>query len=327
MLSGWGALRCLMAPILAVTLAGCTVTARDGGRPTLVQPLKYAGIIATAAGSVLHTHDTTGAPATRPLEHRSAPSIAWLGHSSFLIRLGDKVLLTDPIVSRKIGYHLPLLPKRIAGPPPGIDRLDRLDAVLISHLDHDHFDLATLRGLAAKFPKARLFMPQGTGKHGHRAGFANVQEVGIWKSAGLGSVTLTALPARHFGRRDVVGASRSAAIGWEIAGAARKIYFSGDTAWGNHFAEIRAKRGRYDVALVPIGAYGPEPYFADVHVNPEDALLAASVLGAHIAIGHHWGTFNLGAESPAEAKARFLAAKAKGVRPMVLDVGEAVGVH
>ena len=124
MLSSRGAWRCLAAPILAMFLAGCTVTANDGGRPTLVQPLKYAGIIATAAGSVLQTHDTTGAPATRPLERKAAPSIAWLGHSAFLIRLGGKVLLTDPMFSRKLGYHLPLLPKRLAAPPPGIDRLE-----------------------------------------------------------------------------------------------------------------------------------------------------------------------------------------------------------
>ena len=213
MLSSRGAWRCLAAPILAMFLAGCTVTANDGGRPTLVQPLKYAGIIATAAGSVLQTHDTTGAPATRPLERKAAPSIAWLGHSAFLIRLGGKVLLTDPMYSRKLGYHLPLLPKRLAAPPPGIDRLDRLDAVLISHLDHDHFDLATLRQLAAKFPKAHVFLPEGTTKYGHRAGFAHVEEIGVWKSTTLGSVTLTALPARHFGRRDVVGAVALMVVG------------------------------------------------------------------------------------------------------------------
>lgn len=326
MLSGWKSWRGLMVTGLAAALAGCSVTAQDGGRPTLIQPFKAAGIVATAAGAVLHTHDTTGAPATRALVHRAGPSISWLGHSAFLVRMGGKVLITDPIFAEKIDVHFPLKPERIAAPPPGIDSLDQLDAVLISHLDHDHFDLQTLRKLSARFPKAQLLLPAGEEATGRRTGFGIVTGVAVWETIRLGPLSLTALPAKHFGRRDVLGITRSDAFGWEIKGSGRKIYFSGDTAWGNHFAEIRARRGRFDVALVPIGAWKPEPYFAHVHINPEDALLAASTLGARIAIGHHWGTFNLGTESPAEAKSRFLAAKAKGVRPRVLDVGEAVGV-
>ena len=130
------------------------------------------------------------------------------------------------------------------------------------------------------------------------------------------------MPARCAARARPIAALRPA----PTTGAATPSFFHcGDNAYFEGFGEI-GRRHEIDIALMPIGAYGPERYFADVHINPEDALLAASVLGARIAIGHHWGTFNLGAESPAEARSRFLAARAKGVKPMVLDVGQAVAV-
>ena len=98
--------------------------------------------------------------------------------------------------------------------------------------------------------------------------------------------------------------------------------------------ELAERRGRMNPRmdpawlryLVPIGAYAPENLFADVHINPEDALKAASVLGARVAIAHHWGTYNLGAVKPAEARARFLAARASGVTPRVLDIGETISL-
>ncbi|MCB1382358.1 MAG: MBL fold metallo-hydrolase [Notoacmeibacter sp.] len=320
-------LRAAALVALAGLAAGCTATARNSARPVAIQPVKAIGIAATAAASVLRLHPEQGGPAVRALSRKPGnPTLTWLGHSTFLIRTAGRVVITDPNVSARVGIKFPLKPVRISPPPSGWDRLKRLDAVVISHIDHDHFDLPTLRALAARFPDAALFMPAGTQRMGARAGFTTIRTVQVWQTEALGPLRLTALPARHYGRRDVVGFNRSTAVGWEITGAGRKVFFSGDTGWSNHFAEIRKRRGRYPVALVPIGAYAPENLFADVHINPEDALKAASVLGARVAIAHHWGTYNLGAEKPAEARARFLAARASGVTPRVLDIGETISL-
>ncbi|HMQ57418.1 MAG TPA: MBL fold metallo-hydrolase [Rhizobiaceae bacterium] len=315
-----------LLPLIACAfLGGCATVAGPPTRATIPEPLKSAGVIANAAGTVLGVHDERGAPTTRPLAPNiTDPSITWLGHSSLLIRLGGKVLMTDPIFSPSLAYHSLLKPKRLAGPPPGLEKLQRLDAILISHLDHDHFDLPTLRDLARRFPKARLLVPEGTLATARRAGFSDTVTFSVWDTTAIGGLQLTALPAMHYGRRDVAGFVRSRAIGWDISSGGRKIYFSGDTAWSTIFGDIRARRGRFDYALVPIGAYAPEPVMADVHVNPEDALMAASILGARFAIGHHWGTFNLGAESPAEAKARFHAARAPGIVALTPDIGETI---
>ncbi|MCB1418392.1 MAG: MBL fold metallo-hydrolase, partial [Notoacmeibacter sp.] len=234
---------------LAGLLAGCTTTTRDGSRPTAVQPVKAIGIAATATATVLRLHPEEGAPPVRNLALKAPnPSLTWLGHASFLVRTGGRVVITDPNTSRTVGVHFPLKPVRLAPAPDGLDRLDRLDAVVISHLDHDHFDLKTLRALSARFPDATLFMPEGTEKSGLRSGFRTIRTVPVWQTETLGPLRFTALPARHYGRRDVIGLTRSEAIGWEIAGGSQKIFFSGDTGWSDHFAEIRKRRGRFPVA-------------------------------------------------------------------------------
>ncbi|MFP1633576.1 MBL fold metallo-hydrolase [Zhengella sp. ZM62] len=317
-----GFLKAMLAAGLAIVIGGCAQTAVDDGRRTSPWPFKDASIVATGIGSVLRINSGEGAPRTVAVDHAAGqPSVTWLGQSAFIIRLGGKVVMTDPMLSDTLNYKLPVKPARVSSLPPNLDRLPRLDAVVISHLDHDHFDLPSLRRLAVRFPAARLFVPEGTESQARRTGFTRIEAVPLWKTSRLGSLGFTALPANHYGRRDVVGLDRSLAIGWEISGAGRRIYFSGDTGYSGIFRQMRERRGRFDIALVPIGAWKPDRTFADIHMNPDDALLAASELGAGIAIGHHWGTFNFGRESPAEARERFLAAKAPGVRPVVLDVG------
>ncbi|PHP67627.1 hypothetical protein CSC94_07975 [Zhengella mangrovi] len=317
---GWAFLRAI---IFVALLAGCAATSGRERRATLPQPFEAAGLATVGLGSLLHLHPTEGAPRTIPIDHEAAnPSVTWLGQSSFLIRLAGKVILTDPMFSETLELHLPLKPQRLADPPPNANRLRRVDVILISHLDHDHFDMPTLQQLAARFPDALLLMPQGTETFARKTGFRKVKTVPVWDTRRLGGLKLTALPAAHFGRRDVVGLARTKAIGWAIRGGTHNIYFSGDTGYSSIFRQIRQRQGRFDIALVTIGSWKPERVFAGIHMNPDDALQAASTLGARLAIGHHWGTFNFGRESPAETRRRFLGASAPGVRPVLLDIGE-----
>jgi L-ascorbate metabolism protein UlaG (beta-lactamase superfamily) len=306
-----------------LALSACTMTAAKDVRSTAIEPVKSVLVAANVAATILHVQPEAGAPAVIRFDPNArAPAIVWLGHSSFLIRLAGRVILLDPMFSQTLDLPLPFTPKRLAAPPPGLDRLDQLDGILISHTDHDHFDLPTLRRLSARFPDAVLLMPEGTQGHADTSGFKLRTEVPTWQSHALRGLRLTALPSIHYGRRDLVGLTPTEANGWEIKAGGHKIFFSGDTGYSAHFRDIRARQGQYTVALVPIGAWKPQAAFADVHINPEDALLGASELGAPIAIAHHWGTFNMGAESPREARARFLKAKAGSTRPVVLAIGE-----
>ncbi len=103
-------------------------------------------------------------------------------------------LLTDPLLRDRVA-HLrrqvpPLEPAVYAG----------LDAVLISHLHHDHLDLASLRLLGLEIP---LIVPAGAGGWLRRRGFTNVTELSVGRSGAgnVGTLAVTAVQARHDGRR------------------------------------------------------------------------------------------------------------------------------
>ena len=51
--------------------------------------------------------------------------------------------------------------------------------------------------------------------------------------------------------------------------------------------------GSPDISLLPIGAYEPRWFMKAAHMNPQDAVRAASVLGSKLNIGMHFGTFKL----------------------------------
>src|SRR3954464_8290273 len=67
--------------------------------------------------------------------------LTWLGHSSTVIDVGAVRVLTDPVLRR----HNPPLRRR--GPAPQEAAWRGGDAVLLSHLHHDHADLPSLRRL------------------------------------------------------------------------------------------------------------------------------------------------------------------------------------
>jgi N-acyl-phosphatidylethanolamine-hydrolysing phospholipase D len=313
--------RIVAACVLAVSCAGIDPDYDDHLQPRPFRDITTAGV---GLGAVLGLHPRTGKPDVRPLSPQAFRdnSLTWLGHSSFLINVGGRSLLLDPLFTNRPEIPVPIRPRRISQVPPGLDRLHRLDAVVISHADHDHLDLPTLRMLAARFPDARLLLPAGTERLAEKSGFRNRSHLDVYETVRLGRLALTTLPARHYARRDVVGLNRGLAFGWEIAAPGRKIYFSGDTGHGPVFDEIRRRRGRFDIALVPIGGYAPAAAFEDVHASPEEAVAIAATLGAPIAVGHHWGTFGFGLESPQQARDRFLSAQTRAVKPVALDIGE-----
>src|ERR1700753_4127391 len=66
--------------------------------------------------------------------------ITWIGHSSILIEIDGKRILTDPVWSERASFLSFMGPKRFFEPPLPLDELPKLDAVLISHDHYDHLD-------------------------------------------------------------------------------------------------------------------------------------------------------------------------------------------
>jgi L-ascorbate metabolism protein UlaG (beta-lactamase superfamily) len=111
-----------------------------------------------------------------------------------------------------------------------------------------------------------------------------------------------------------------------IRGPEGTAYHSGDTAWGDHFAEIGARLGPIDWAMLPIGGYAPRWFMAPQHIDPLEAARAWEALGANHLLAMHWGTFRLTDEAigepPARLRAHWAEREFEPARLWILDPGE-----
>jgi len=164
--------------------------------------------------------------------------------------------------------------------------------VLISHLHHDHLDLASLRLLGLDTP---MVVPAGAGELLRRGRFRNVTELSVGGVVNVGALAVTAVEARHDGRRHPRG-PRAETLGYVVDGR-RTVYFAGDTELFEGISGRLSQSGfddapdrppRLDVALLPVAGWGPT--LGAGHMDPLDAARAARAIEPRLAIPIHWGT-------------------------------------
>ncbi len=199
--------------------------------------------------------------------------IVFVGHATVLIELEGVRLLTDPLLRGHVAHlrrQVPLAPESMFADP---------DAVLISHLHHDHLDLASLRRLGRDTP---LIVPAGAGAWLRRQGFATVTELSVGEVARVAALTVTAVEARHDARRP--GGPRAQPLGYLVS-SWRTVYFAGDSALYEGMSSLSPS---LDVALLPVAGWGPT--LGPGHMDPLDAARAVSLMQPRLAIPVHWGT-------------------------------------
>ncbi len=219
--------------------------------------------------------------------------VTFVTHASFLIQLDGLNILTDPVWSDRASPFSFLGPKGVH--PPGIqfENLPRIDVVLISHNHYDHMDAKTIHDLDEKFSPLFL-VPLANKEKVQSFGAKKVEEFDWWESKQLGdSVKVTLAPAQHWSSRTPFDRMKALWGSYFIQGTKEKIYFAGDTGYGPHFVEVYKKLGAPDLSLLPIGAYEPRWFMKDMHMNPEDAVLAHIDLQSKFSIGMHFGAFQL----------------------------------
>lgn len=242
--------------------------------------------------------------------------ITWLGHSSILIEIDGKRVLTDPVWSERVSPVSWAGPKRFFEPPLKLEDLPPLDAVVISHDHFDHLDEATLSMLKERVP---LFaVPLGVDSYLEKLGIPRerIQTLDWWEDVQIGDVTLTATPARHFSGRSLFKQDPTLWAGWAIAGPKHRVFFSGDTAMFPGFKDIGQRLGPFDITLIETGAY--DALWANSHLGPEQAAQAHRMLAGRWMMPIHWGTFDLANHSWTEPVERLLVESQKDALQVVV---------
>ena len=188
-------------------------------------------------------------------------------------------LLTDPLLTDRL-IHL----RRMAGPTPKLPGAP--DAVLLSHLHADHFHVPSLRAVPGEplfvVPRgSAAFIAKSLGPESRR----RCVELAPGEEVEIGAVTVKAVEAAHDGGRGPWSRMRSVAMGFVVEGASR-TWYGGDTGLFDGMSAL----GPLDLALVPVGGWGPT-LAAHGHLDPADGAEALRRVKAAYAVPVHYGTF------------------------------------
>ena len=224
----------------------------------------------------------------------------WVGHSTFYLNNGDLDILTDPIFSERASPIKFAGPKRLINTPLQISDINNIDIVIVSHNHYDHLDIPSLKSIQKKFPNVVFLVPIGDKDLLTKYNLKNIYEFNWWESFTYKDTKFTFTPTQHWSARGIFDRNKSLWGGWFIETESLKLFHAGDTGYSNDFKVIKEKLGIPDFAFIPIGAYDPEWFMGESHVNPEDAVRIMEDLGRPDSFGMHWGTFTLTSEDTLE---------------------------
>jgi len=228
----------------------------------------------------------------------------WVGHSTFLIKKNGITILTDPVFSDRASPFKNIGPKRLIPPAIPLKQLPEIDFITISHNHYDHLDIRSLKDLYLLNSSTIFLVPAGDKKLLERQKIENVYEYEWWEGYLSDELKITFTPVQHWSKRGLFDRNKSLWGGWYFEFNDFSIFHAGDTGYSEDFKSTRMKLGSPKYAFIPIGAYDPEWFMAESHVNPEDAVQIMLDLGAESSFGMHWATFKLTDEDTLEPRER-----------------------
>jgi L-ascorbate metabolism protein UlaG (beta-lactamase superfamily) len=239
-------------------------------------------------------------------ENKDNDYITWIGHATFLIKLGNTTIITDPVFSKNTG---PLIfgPKRYVDPAIKLDDIPKTDLLLLTHNHYDHLDASAIRNFPHK--DAKVLLPLNLSKYFKK--FKDVNELDWYDKIQVNKdIKVTLLPAVHWSKRSLWDTNKTLWGNFLIEYKGKKILFACDTGYGNIYKELGKKYGPIDITFINIGAYNFYPMMpvkdkSVFHTNPEEALQIGKDLNSKKVVGMHWGTVVLSLEPILEPPKRF----------------------
>jgi len=233
--------------------------------------------------------------------------VAWIGHATFIIKLGTTTIITDPVFEKNMG---PLIfgPKRYVDPAIDLKELPEINLFLLTHNHYDHLSTRTIQRFPYK--KAKVLTPLKLGKYFRRNGFLDVSEMDWYEEIKINDLKITLMPAVHWSKRSLWDTNKTLWGSFLIEHKDKKIFFACDTGYGNIYKELGKKYGPIDLTFINIGAYNfypmsPRKDKSIYHTNPEEALNIGKDLKSRKVLGMHWGTVVLSLEPILDPPKRF----------------------
>jgi len=224
--------------------------------------------------------------------------LVFIGHASWLIQAGGRNILIDPVWADRASPVSFAGPRRANQPGIAFGDLPPIDAVIVTHNHYDHMDMATLAALWQQH-RPEIVTPLGNDTI-MRSEIPGLEAKAVdWgDSFDLGGIRVHTVPTQHWSARGARDRRHALWASFMLATPAGRIYAIGDTGFGDGsiFRHVAERHPRLRLALLPIGAYEPRWFMQGQHMNPADAVEALRLCGAEMALGHHWGTFQLTTE-------------------------------
>lgn len=252
--------------------------------------------------------------------------VTWFGHSTVLLRMHGMNILFDPVFSKRSSPLSFIGPKRFTEPPIKVEDMPDIDIMIITHNHYDHLDINTIKKLDSRVK--RYITPLGVDETLIQCGINKdkVKNMAWWEEIKIKGLTIACTPSRHFANRQIFDYGKTLYSSWVLKDENHKIFESGDGGFGNHFKEINKRYGDFDLAIMENGQYNTK--WHDIHMFPEEASRACSMLGAKLSMPIHWGTFVLSNHGWDDSVERFVLACEKDNNEVITPkIGETVDLE
>ncbi|CAH0530090.1 MBL fold metallo-hydrolase [Vibrio hippocampi] len=225
------------------------------------------------------------------IEQESRDCVYRLGHSTVLLKLDQKLIITDPVLSERASPLDWAGPKRYHPLPIKMDCLPQVDICLISHDHYDHLDKETIKRIHTKV--AQFLVPLNVAQHLLEWGVPSnkIREYQWWQTEQIGTIKLVFTPTQHFSGRSYQQRDTSLWGSWVIQSEHRSVYFSGDSGYFSGFKDIGNQYGPFDLTLMETGAY--DENWASIHMFPEQSVQAHLDVQGKVMLPIHNCTFDL----------------------------------
>ena len=258
--------------------------------------------------TVINLKDWLKSTSKNEIELLVKNSLVFAGHSTIIMDINGKRIITDPVLYNHIGHNRKTSPVTKKTIPKNYDY------ILITHHHLDHLHLPSLKLLNKD---ATIIIPTGAKSKLEKIGFTKIIELGPFDQIEEGTIRIDTFPCAHDGRRYYQGPMRDT-LSYLITSSSVRLFVCGDTAETSNFDSIDA-----DIAFMPIGCYKPISMEA-THCNPYQSYEMYRRMNAKFFVPIHFETLKLALDDELETLSILNSLRENDDRIKILNIGKTI---